>query len=191
MSAADDKGWVFFAQPIRGRSCGSCTACCTRIAVDLDDGYKPQEERCKHLCSKGCSIYKRRPRACAAWSCRWLFDPLTAGMRRPDRSGIILDPMLDTIIKDGRPVEVAQVWIDPRRPTVHEDPELRAFLVAIAARHGLAAIVRFAYPKAMVVVAPSLSGLPDWIEQTMDVEPKAVIDAKLAQLGTTGWLERL
>jgi len=43
--------------PVRGRQCGGCTLCCTLLPVkSLDKGAN---ERCRHLCFKGCGIYAR------------------------------------------------------------------------------------------------------------------------------------
>ena len=83
-SAAQANGWSIFGPPIRGRSCGSCKLCCTLVPVQLREGHKPSGVRCPHLTSRGCGIYATQPEPCAAWSCKWLFDEATAGLRRPD-----------------------------------------------------------------------------------------------------------
>jgi hypothetical protein len=55
------------------------------------NGWKPHNVRCKHLRSKGCGIYATRPAPCRAWSCRWLMDASTSGLRRPDLAGYAID----------------------------------------------------------------------------------------------------
>ena len=92
-----EEGLVVFGPHIRGRNCGSCKACCTSVPVDLSPTeHKDANVRCKHVCSKGCAIYPQRPRPCQVWSCRWLFDQGTAGLRRPDHSGYVIDCAPDT-----------------------------------------------------------------------------------------------
>lgn len=49
----DDPGSItIYGQPIRGRSCGSCKLCCTLLPVDLPEGKKPANEKCRHVFSK-------------------------------------------------------------------------------------------------------------------------------------------
>lgn len=100
---AEPAAWDIIGAPLPGRSCGSCTACCTQVPVRLEDGQvKPANIRCRHLrASQRCSVYAARPLDCRAWSCRWLFDQAAEGLRRPDRGGYIVDPMLDTILLNG------------------------------------------------------------------------------------------
>jgi len=70
------------------RTCGECTACCTVLAVE--ELGKAQQERCKHLCGKGCAIYERRPVACRDFDCLWLTADM-ADKERPDLSGVMLE----------------------------------------------------------------------------------------------------
>ena len=68
------------------RECGSCTACCTVMAVkELGKGMY---RACEHVSGRGCSIYKDRPRSCRLWSCQWRLGELDG--ERPDRSGIVV-----------------------------------------------------------------------------------------------------
>jgi hypothetical protein len=53
------------------RKCGPCTACCFSFAVTLDDGRKPACEACKHLSTRGCGIYLKRPTECSKFECLW------------------------------------------------------------------------------------------------------------------------
>ena len=151
-------GLPIVGPPIRGRSCGSCTACCTQVPVQLPDEHKPANVRCRHLRAKGCGIYARRPRPCWAWSCRWLFDEMAGELRRPDRSGYTLDPALDTVLLKGGPVDVLQIWVDPARPDAHRAPELRAYLEELGRVHGLPALVRWNSSEAVMLMPGSMSG---------------------------------
>jgi hypothetical protein len=75
-----------------GRDCGGCTVCCVDLAIDDPELVKPDEVACPHLAAGGgCSIYARRPRACAGWFCGWRLINLSEAMR-PDRSSVLLVP---------------------------------------------------------------------------------------------------
>jgi hypothetical protein len=177
--------WLAFGPNVRGRMCGSCTACCTQVPVQrLPWGDKPANVRCPKLCSRGCSIYARRPEPCRYWSCRWLFDETTKGLRRPDRSGYIVDPMLDTIVVEHtQRVEVIQVWIDPARPDAHRAPELRAWLGQMAELHGLPAIVRWNSDDGMVLAAPCLNETKTgWLEIGSTLVGRGELQAKVRRI---------
>jgi len=76
---------------LRERSCGTCTACCTALGVlEID---KPPCTPCKHLgTTKGCGIYETRPESCRRYHCMWRAGLISAE-RRPDRFGIVFDPI--------------------------------------------------------------------------------------------------
>lgn len=182
----NNESWTIYGSPIRGRSCGACKACCTQVPVELPSGPKDANVRCEHLCSKGCTIYANRPAPCMYWSCRWLFDPDTAALKRPDHSGYIIDPMFDTIMADGQPYEVVQVWVDPRRPEAYRDPALRAYLAEIGRRHRVPAIIRTGSAgDAILLVPPAISDTGDWFEKTSALVSKDEIEAKLATIDRT------
>lgn len=72
------------------RECGSCTACCTVMAVTAID--KPAYKTCPSVCDKGCSIYEKRPEACASYSCLWLIDDkILRDEDQPNRTGLIFE----------------------------------------------------------------------------------------------------
>jgi hypothetical protein len=84
----DDKG--------TGRVCGDCQLCCKLLPVP--PLKKAAGRRCQHQkFGKGCAIQDHKPFACRAWSCRWLSDPATAGMSRPDRSHYVIDVVSDYV----------------------------------------------------------------------------------------------
>ncbi len=170
---------TLYGQPVRGRTCGSCNICCTILPVDLPGGKKLANVKCQHLRSKGCSIYDNRPMPCRYWSCRWLFDEETANLRRPDKSGYVIDSALDTILADGKPCEVFQVWVDPARRDAHKDPALREYLLEMATIYRLPAIIRWGSNDGMVLIAPPLSGEGDWIEVTSGMVSEEEMNHKL------------
>lgn len=150
-----------------GRRCNQCQLCCKLVPVPLELN-KPAGVRCKHQkVNLGCKIYANRPYSCRVWSCRWLADPLTAGMHRPDRSHYVIDLELDGISitqNEGDAPEnliVLQVWVDPAHPHAHRDPALRAYML----RLNLAAIIRYGSTDAFVLFPPTMMAEREWSEQ--------------------------
>jgi hypothetical protein len=142
-----------------GRSCGACTLCCRLLPIR--ELRKPAATKCPHQkFGKGCTIYAHRPTECRAWSCRWVSDRATVGMPRPDRCHYVIDMSYDHITmnpNDGgeaQRLSVFQVWCDPAFPMAYRAPELRAYTLMRAEKHGIGCIVRFDSAKAIVVLAP-------------------------------------
>jgi hypothetical protein len=175
----DTPGFAIYGPKVRGRSCGSCKVCCTQLPVDLPKGKKPANTKCEHLCSKGCSIYDHRPTPCEYWMCRWLFDEDTAALKRPDKSGYIIDSSLDTILANGEPVEVIQVWVDPARRDAHRDPALRAYLLMVAEKYRIPAIIRWSSKDALILIAPPLSQEDDWLEMSGSMKSQSEMNKML------------
>jgi hypothetical protein len=91
-------------------------------------------------------------------------------MRRPDRAGYVIDMMPDYIRlqpkndpeAEGTPIEVVQIWIDPkRRDAWRDDQELRAYIER-RAEEGKAAILRFSEREAIIVIAPAMAEDGQW-----------------------------
>lgn len=153
------------------RKCGSCTLCCRLVPVrELGKGAN---ERCQHQSSKGCAVYHRPPAfpaCCGLWSCRWLVDPQTEGLRRPDRTGYVLDLLPDMIrtsdqnTGEEREIIVLQVWVDPNRPDAWRDPALLRYADKLARDHGIAMLLRYSTSKAVTVFAPPLCTDGQWHE---------------------------
>lgn len=161
--------WAIFGPSVRGRRCGGCTLCCTLLPVRAID--KPASTPCRHLCSKGCRIYGHHPFDCRLFKCRWLMDETTGKMRRPDKVGYVVDPMLDTIFIDEQPVDRVQVWVDPARPDAHEDPALRAWLEDVARRPGFPALIRWNQSDGFVLFAPVLTASGEWEAKSSSETP--------------------
>ncbi len=158
--AEQTPSWTVTGPPVRGRSCGACKACCVLVPVHLSaDDYKAANERCRHACSKGCAVYAKRPEPCQVWSCAWLIQRETAGLRRPDLAGYVIDPMLDQVQAGEEMLDAVQVWADPARPDAHRDPALRAWLRQV----GMPAIVRYSETDAFVLVPPHRAR-QEWLE---------------------------
>lgn len=95
------------------RECGSCSACCTVIAVpEIEKGTY---ESCEHLCETGCGIYADRPASCRTFECQWLRGVLEVDgaidvAMRPDVCGVIFDYQPDTAFG-----EIFIAWeVEPR-----------------------------------------------------------------------------
>lgn len=78
-----------YRQPAVGRSCGSCSLCCS--VYEIQTLSKPEWvwcEQCEH--GGGCRIYATRPRVCRVFVCLWRAG---AGEEsdRPDRIGSMMD----------------------------------------------------------------------------------------------------
>lgn len=122
------------------RRCGECTLCCKLLPVrELGKGAN---ERCRFQSHKGCRVYhqprKGFPVSCSLWNCRWLVDPETTKLRRPDRSHYVVDIMPDLVRVDNndtgesQEISVVVVWVDRAFPDAWRDPEL----LAIAEKNG-------------------------------------------------------
>lgn len=149
------------------RSCGDCQLCCRLLPVP--ETGKLANIRCSHQKhGRGCAIYDERPRSCWLWSCRWLIDPETLELSRPDRSHYVIDIMpefLRVVTEDGAecPLEAVQIWVDPRFPDAHRDPALRRWLEE-KARREVVGLLRFSSSEGMVLLAPPLTSSGEWIE---------------------------
>ena len=173
---SDDSSLTLYAEPLPGRACRGCKACCIQVPVAGHELNKPANVRCRHLTSKGCGIYSRRPEPCRVWSCRWLFDPLTAGMRRPDHAGYVIDPMPDRVLYNGEPWNVFQVWVDPARRDAHRDPALRAWVEAMGRRYNAPTMIRFSQDEGFMLIPPFMCDDGQWHELTGTMMTQAEID---------------
>jgi hypothetical protein len=98
-----------------GKSCGGCTACCSSLPVKEID--LEAFAQCPHLLSfpdvrVGCGIYPTRPWSCRQWSCSWLISDLGPEFR-PDRLGVVVDPMPDMVRINGEDLVASQLWVVP------------------------------------------------------------------------------
>lgn len=179
------------------RTCGDCQLCCKLLPMKPSDAARPAAQamidhglataesfigmrddfhkaanvRCPHQHHrKGCAIYAHRPFGCRTWSCRWLVNDDTTGLRRPDRAHYVIDMIPDYVIYvdhatgNRTPIQVIQVWLDPSFPHAHRDPALRAYLERRAAQ-GTAALIRLSDRKAFSLFAPAMSDDGQWHEK--------------------------
>ena len=144
------------------RQCGECTLCCKLVPVG--EMEKPAGVRCQHVrWGKGCMIYAHRPDSCRLWACAWRSETDSAGLRRPDRSHCVIDPIGMNITKrdndtgESEQAPAIQVWCDPDHPQAYLAPSILEFVRRRAA-NGLSAIIRYNNDDALLLVAPELTG---------------------------------
>jgi hypothetical protein len=165
------------------RRCGDCTLCCRLLPIPTLD--KPANQRCTHQGRRGCEVYHKPgfPAECGVWSCRWLVDEETEGLRRPDRSGYVVDIMPDLVRCQSGDNEfeavAVQVWCDPSRPDAWRDPALLRYIEVIASKRQEIALVRFGSAKAIAVIPPNLSENGQWFTVDSAIAEKTATGSRL------------
>lgn len=77
------------AQPVPGRSCGSCALCCK--VYDNPEVGSVAGSWCQHCeIGRGCRIYETRPDECRAFYCLWMTQAFLGPEWKPDRSRFVL-----------------------------------------------------------------------------------------------------
>ena len=107
--------------PAPGRECGSCTACCSVLAiVELQ---KPPRRACDHLCRSGCGVYEDRPASCRKFHCLWLRGAIDGDETlRPDQLGVMFDYFV--MARTGESHLIAfELWVG-----AFDDPTVRSLL---------------------------------------------------------------
>jgi hypothetical protein len=75
---------------VPGKSCGSCTTCCTVMGVP--ELKKRPWDPCPHvMAGVGCGIYTERPSGCRAFICGWLLDPSMGPDLKPENCHVVFD----------------------------------------------------------------------------------------------------
>ncbi|MBL6937399.1 MAG: hypothetical protein ISS15_00140 [Alphaproteobacteria bacterium] len=74
------------------KSCGSCTVCCTALAIETPGLRKQPGIACVHCTSTGCGIYETRFPICRTYFCGWFGLAELDESWRPDRSGLLISP---------------------------------------------------------------------------------------------------
>jgi hypothetical protein len=92
---------------VPGRTCGSCTLCCTVMLVE--ELNKPAGVTCSYAAAgRGCTIRDQRPRSCRRFFCGWRLDPNIDSLWKPSISGFLLTISLR--------YSAMLVMVDPTRP---------------------------------------------------------------------------
>lgn len=78
-------------EPISGRSCESCTACCSFAPIRTEQLRKPANTLCPHcVAGKGCGVYEVRPQVCRGFYCGYFFLEELGPEWHPSRSGVVI-----------------------------------------------------------------------------------------------------
>jgi hypothetical protein len=94
------------SEPINGRSCGGCTACCKTYRIG--PLKKPAGVWCKECAiGVGCRIYESRPEECRGFQCLWLVTDYPES-DRPDRLKVVLDFIEESV--EGRILPLVRMW---------------------------------------------------------------------------------
>jgi hypothetical protein len=90
VSAYPDEDWNAALKPpiVPGKSCGSCTKCCT--VMGIAELKKPAWEECPNVVKGiGCKIYADRPPSCRQFICGWLLDPYMGEDLKPENCHVV------------------------------------------------------------------------------------------------------
>ena len=82
--------WNAASRPVTvpGKSCGSCTKCCT--VMGIPELKKRPWDECVHVAAGcGCKIYPERPRSCRVFICGWLLDPYMGPDLKPENCHVV------------------------------------------------------------------------------------------------------
>jgi hypothetical protein len=89
-SSAEDRSAASAPAIVPGKSCGSCTTCCTVMGVP--ELKKRPWEQCPHVTAGlGCGIYAERPSGCRTFICGWLLDPSMGPDLKPENCHVVFD----------------------------------------------------------------------------------------------------
>jgi hypothetical protein len=111
---------------VTGKSCGSCTKCCTVMGVP-ELKKRPWDE-CPHVgAGVGCKIYAERPSGCRKFICGWLLDPNMGPDLKPEKCHVIFYQ------KNAQHIVAT---CDPNHPDAWRAPNVIEFLHRLAASVG-------------------------------------------------------
>jgi hypothetical protein len=123
---ADDWNSALTPAIVPGKSCGSCTKCCTVMAIP--ELNKPAWQECRHVAAgRGCKIYPDRPSGCRKFICGWLLDPNMGPDLKPENCHVVFFQLNAQNI-------VASC--DADHPGAWRKPNVTAFLHALARSAG-------------------------------------------------------
>ena len=94
------------------RHCGECRECCIHVGVEELD--KKAGVSCKHLCSRGCSIYENRPKGCADFACMWLIGAFGQN-DKPSKTGVCCWISYTGIMLDSEGNKVLTLYVSHRK----------------------------------------------------------------------------
>ena len=87
--AADTLQDMLLGEPVAGRECGDCIACCVIPGIDTPGLVKPEGVMCPHCTGRGCGVYGRRPDVCRTFHCAYRRIRSMPLETRPDKLGVM------------------------------------------------------------------------------------------------------
>jgi len=81
---------IVLGDPVGGRVCGACVACCSLLEIDTPSLKKTPGRLCPHCTGQGCGVYDERPSPCRTYFCAWRRIAALGEETRPDRLGLML-----------------------------------------------------------------------------------------------------
>jgi hypothetical protein len=86
--SGEDWNAAFKPSTVPGKSCGSCTKCCT--VMGIPELKKRAWDECSHVAAGiGCKIYSERPNSCRQFICGWLLDPYMGEDLKPENCHVV------------------------------------------------------------------------------------------------------
>jgi len=97
---------------VPGKTCGSCTACCTVLGIP--ELKKPAWQECSHIATGiGCKIYAERPPSCRKFICGWLLDPNMGPDLKPENCHVVFYQLNEQHIVGCCDANHPQAWRAP------------------------------------------------------------------------------
>lgn len=100
---------------VPGKTCGTCTACCTVLGIP--ELKKPAWQQCSHLATGadgvGCKIYAQRPSSCRKFICGWLLDPNMGPDLKPENCHVVFYQLNEQHIVGCCDANHPQAWRAP------------------------------------------------------------------------------
>jgi hypothetical protein len=97
---------------VPGKSCGSCTTCCTVMGVP-ELNKRPWDE-CPHVAAGiGCKIYSERPACCRLFICGWLLDPHMGPDLKPENCHVVFYQLREQHIVATCDAAYPHAWREP------------------------------------------------------------------------------
>ncbi|MBB4051593.1 hypothetical protein GGR20_001229 [Devosia subaequoris] len=90
-SAEREENITMSMEPLSGRDCNGCTACCSFPPIHSETLQKPANTMCLHCAEgQGCTVYAQRPSVCRGFFCGWFFLEELGPEWHPNQSGVVI-----------------------------------------------------------------------------------------------------
>lgn len=138
------------AAPKLSNECGACFVCCHALPINEPDFQKDAETLCRHHDGRACTIYQTRYQVCRTFYCGWRLVPELGPAWRPDRSGVVLQPVKTADIPEPyRPRGNAFNFVITGGEEAVMRPALANYVHTLVSR-GVAVFLSAATPKTLI-----------------------------------------